>query len=270
MHTAETISVARRLEKLSSAPVDLLEVGPFDVRDCQRVLKRYLKDAAGPLTFNLTGGTKTMLLAAYMVAVNQRSLIVYLQTQDAVSRLYSYRVRESGLIETGSRDLPALLTARDYLEAHLPGYAEEGFSKQGERLTSGGEFEKAVHDALVQGQVDEVLAGVRPDAVEKNIDIDLFLRCGNQAGIVEVKLNSAKKAGLDQLATAGGREYLGTFTAKFLVLGNSLGSSLKALAQARGIQVIELPSYAAAGELSSADERKLVETVRKRLGAPVL
>jgi len=266
MHTGDTRLVAERIKRLINTQVDLLEVEPFDVRDCQRVLKRYLKHAPGPVIYNLTGGTKTMLLAAYMVALTNRSSVVYLQTQGATSRLYSYRVGSSGLVEIEARELPALINADDYLKAHLPGFTLDGFSREGKSLTSGGLFEKAVHDALLRGRIDEVLPGVKPDGVAKNIDIDLFVRCGNQAGIAEIKLNKAGKAGLDQLATAGGREYLGIYTAKFLIVGNIIGDGLKELAQARGIKIIELPSYAINKQLSLVDEKVLTESVRGKLG----
>ena len=266
MHTDSTHAVAQRLERLIDAPVDCVEVKPYDVRDCQQKLKRYLQKVSGPVTYNLTGGTKTMLLAAYTVAVSNRSAVVYLQTQGSRSRLYSYRISSSGLIESDVRELPVLISADDYLRAHVSNYACTGFSQDSGKLTTGGLFEKAVADALT-GQVDEVLIGVHPDEVAGNIDIDFVIRCGNQVGIAEAKANKASKDGLDQLAMAGGREYLGTYTSKFLIVGNTIGPSLKQLAEARGIQVIELPSYAATGIVAPAEARQLVDAVRKRLGA---
>jgi hypothetical protein len=86
-------------------------------------------------------------------------------------------------------------------------------------------------------------------------------------GIAEAKANKASKEGLDQLTMAGGREYLGTYTSKFLIVGNTMGLGLKQLAEARGIQTIELPSYAATGVIAPNEARQLVETVRKWLGA---
>jgi hypothetical protein len=207
-----------------------------------------------------------MLLAAYTVAVSNRSGVVYLQTQGSLSRLYMYRVSSSGLIESEVRELPALIDTDDYLRAHLPDYGCAGFSQKDGKLTDGGLFEKAVAEALA-GQVDEILAGVHPGEVAGNIDIDFVIRCGNQVGIAEAKANKASKEGLDQLAMAGGREYLGTYTRKFLVIGNVMGSSLRQLAEARGIHVVELPTYAATGVIALADARRLVEIVRKQLGA---
>lgn len=266
MHTTETYVVAQRLERLVDVPVDLLQTKPYDVRDCQQKLKRYLSKVGGPITYNLTGGTKPMLLAAYTLAVSAHSAVVYLQTQGNISRLYSYRISSSGLSETGSHDLGTLISTDDYLRAHLSDYSIAGFSQTGGRLTVGGQFEKALADALV-GQIDDVLPGVHPAGVADNIDIDLVVRCGNQVGIVEAKSNKASKEGLDQLMMAGGREYLGIYTAKFLAVGNTIGPSLKQLAKARGITVLELPSYATSGALGREDAKLLIDTVRSRLGA---
>jgi hypothetical protein len=268
MFTEDSRQVAERLQRLIAVPVDDVLVKPFDVRDCQQKLKRYLQKISGPVTYNLTGGTKTMLLAAYTVAVSNRSAVVYLQTQGSRSRLYSYRISSSGLIESEARELPVLLEAADYLRAHVLDYTCTGFSQKDGKLTDGGLFEKAVAEALT-GQVDEVLAGVHPAGVAGNIDIDFVIRCGNQVGIAEAKAHQARKEGLDQLTMAGGREYLGTYTSKFFVIGNTMGSSLKQLAEARGIQVIELPGYAASGVMAATEAKLLVETVRKRLGAKI-
>jgi hypothetical protein len=268
MFTDDTRRVAERLKRLIEVPVDEVPVKPFDVRDCQQKLKRYLQTAKGPVTYNLTGGTKTMLLAAYTVAVSNRSAVVYLQTQGSRSRLYMYRISSSGLSESEARELPVLINAEDYLRVHLPAYTCTGFSQKDGQLTDGGLFEQAVAEVLTD-QVDEVLAGVRPDEVAGNIDIDFVMRCGNQVGIAEAKSNKAHKDGLDQLTMAGGREYLGTYTSKFLIVGNTVGPSLKQLAGARGIQTIELPSYTATGVIASSEARHMVEIVRKQLGAKV-
>ncbi len=260
IHTVDTLSVAKRVRRLLDMVVDFVRVEPFDVRDCQRKIKQYLKRVRGTAVYNLTGGTKTMLLAAFMSALHRKERVLYLQTHGSVSRLYHYRYSSSGLIETKTEDLPALITADDYLRAHLPGYKAVGFSRGEKR---GREFEEAVYQAL-KGNADEILIGVKPGGVADNIDVDLFIRCGNQAGIAELKLSKGNKDGIDQLSTAGGQAYLGIYTQKFLIVGREVTAGIKQLAQARGISVIELPSYAN-GQLSYADRRKLVVTVQAKL-----
>ena len=143
---------------------------------------------------------------------------------------------------------------------YLGDYQITGFAK-----TREGAFEKAVHDVL-QTHVDEVLAGVKKGGA---LDIDLVIRCGNRVGIAEVKTGekARKKVGIDQLNTAGGREFLGTYTKKFLIVDMPWDtlSNLRELAQARDITVIEVPSYGMTGAISNTDQRTLARTVQQVL-----
>ena len=121
----------------------------------------------------------------------------------------------------------------------------------------------AVYDALAP-HVDEVMAGVRPSGVAKQIEIDLVVRQGNNVGIIEAK-TGIKKAGIDQLDTAGNPHYLGDFLAKMLVTGRYLPRAHKALATAQEIRVIELPGYSDRAGLPSQDKQRLVQTVQQAL-----
>jgi hypothetical protein len=114
--------------------------------------------------------------------------------------------------------------------------------------------------------VDEIKVGVRPEGVADQIEIDLVVRCGNQLGIVEAKMG-ASKAGIDQLSTAGGARYLGTYTARFLVVGRRLYSQHKTLAQARNVIVIEMPGYTDGRALGRDEADRLRRTIRTGLGA---
>ncbi|MBE7557389.1 MAG: hypothetical protein HS126_40645 [Anaerolineales bacterium] len=103
------------------------------------------------------------------------------------------------------------------------------------------------------------------------MDIDLVVRIGNQVGIIEAKTGGKgrKKEGIDQLNTAGGRAYLGTYTKKFLIVDSSweILSNLSDLAKVRDIVVIELPSYGETKQLADADRERLIQTIRTNLGA---
>ena len=165
-------------------------------------------------------------------------------------------------------EIPPVITAAEYLRAHLPGFIEEGFSrdKQG-ALTEGGYFEKAVYSAL-KSRFDEVLAGVRPQGVGDQIEIDLVIRCGNQVGIAEVKLGGGEspKRGLDQLKMAGEPTYLGTYTIQFLIVAQPrLQKDLAILARQRNIEFIPLPNYRAGLPLIKADAERLANTIHKNL-----
>ena len=131
----------------------------------------------------------------------------------------------------------------------------------------GGLFEQAVFRAL-QPQVDEMLAGVRPEGVADQIEMDLVLRVGNQVGVAEVKLGGRAerpKQGIDQLSTAASREYLGTYTAKFLITANPLARSVLQLAREKQVTVVTLTGYRPGDPLSPAEQQRLVQAVRQRL-----
>jgi len=266
--TRDTKAVAGRLAGLVPS-AETLVVPPYDVG---RALTQMKQAAAleGELIVNLTGGTKLMALAAYSLAAERRCDFVYLDSQQRRSLLYRYRFDSPTPSQATVTELDTLINLDDYLRAHLPGYSAEGFSKEKNgQLTDGGRFEKAVHDALDRRGF-EVLAGVRPQGVEEQIEIDLVVRVGNQVGIAEIKLgdaqNKANKEALDQLTTAGSREYLGTYTARFLITARPIhANGIRALAQAMGIAIIELGDYNGGLTLSLASAERLAESVRARL-----
>jgi hypothetical protein len=237
-------------------------VSAFDIVQIRTQLGKSLADQGwrGPQTiFNLTGGTKTMAFAAYELAVRLGSDFIYLQSEGGRSLIYRYvTVGGAPVLEGEPQEVPPLLTIDDYLRVHVETYVVEGYAKG-----DGGLFEKAVHDAL-QPCVDEICAGVRFSAT---VEVDLIVRCGNQLGIIEAKMGKPSKEGIGQLTTAGGREYLGTYTRRLLIVGRSWAGvdDLKDLAAARDITLIELPSYQQTGSLSQSDVQVLQEKVRKAL-----
>ena len=263
-----TEHVAKRLMKLIPQSSALI-VSPYEFDSTFEKLQDITKDKSD-LIFNLTGGTKMMALAAFGLAASQpNSRFIYLQSEGHTSLLFSYRFEAGSPIfekkerlETQQGDAP-LITIADYLKAHLPGFRLEDFSAD-----EGGDFEKRIYSALKDEF--EVLTGVRPEGVADQIEIDLVIRCGNQVAIAEIKLGDARgegpKKGLDQLAMAGRREYLGTYTTKFLITGRQLSQSsrkqIHTLAQDANINIIE-PS----GKFwdNRRDTKRLVQTVKEKL-----
>lgn len=218
--------------------------------------------------FNLTGGTKMMAFGAYHLAHEQKSDLVYLEEwdnrPDVVNR-YHFQHGVAKLSE--QHTIPPVITIADYLNIHLPGFDITGFSGDDHRrLTSGGLFEKTIHDALAES-VDEVLAGVRPKGVGDQIEIDLVARCGNRVGIIEAK-TGVKKQGIDQLDTAGGHHYLGEHIVKILVTGGRLSRAYHTLAAAQRIRIIELPDYRERYGLSDRDKQHLTRTIQEALTCP--
>jgi hypothetical protein len=241
---------------------------PYDIERIRADLSERLAGegwSAGDLVFNLTGGTKPMSFAAYLVASGLRASFVYLQTEGKQSRLYHYAFDTSGApCPPEWKPLPVLLDIDTYLRVFVKAYQVTGYAN----AEDGGLFERAIHEALMPPVVDEILVGVK---LLGAVDVDFVVRCGNQIGIIEAKTGKGVKKGIDQLNTAGGQRYLGTYTEKVLVSDqhwDRTRSNLRELAEARRVEVIELPSFAATGELSAEDKASLANQVRARLGRP--
>lgn len=267
VYTRRSQPVAKRLKGLISKDTNtiLCQVDAYDFEDALEKLGNKI-GSKSDLLFNLTGGTKMMALAAFAYASKNEHPFVYLKSQDHESLLFRYQFADGLPVFEKKEQIPPLITAADYLNAHLPGFNEEGFScDDNGGLTDGGLFEEAVYNALKQ-EFDEVLAGVCPRGVADQIEIDLVIRSGNQVGIVEVKVGGkGPKTGLDQLQMAGGREYLGTYTTKFLITASKKDKPIRTLAQQRNIFIIEIDGYRRGRRLSRSDASRLVRTVKEKL-----
>jgi hypothetical protein len=267
VHTAETEKVAKRLQPMI-APSKCLKVDPYKLTATSNKIEEVLTNKE-KIIVNLTGGTKLMTIAAFALLEGTKGEFVYLQTESSKPVLKRYCSNE-GVWELVKEDvLPELITAKDYLDAHLPGFRSEGFSKDDRgQLNIGGKFEKAVCDVLVKAGF-EVLAGIRPNGVGDQIEIDLVIRSANRVGIAEIKLGDkqgeAPKKGIDQLSTAGGREYLGTYTNKFLILARPLNKALRELATIQKVTVIDGINYLEDKPLSTRDTDNLIRTIKTRL-----
>lgn len=271
VHTEKSRDVANRLAGLIPKS-DTISIQPYAFESSIEKLKTKVVDDV-ELVFNLTGGTKMMALAAFALVAQTNSQFVYFQSEGHRSRLSRYNLSQGVTQVVGQEEIPELISATDYLNAHLPGFDETGFhhEKSGE-LSDGGKFEKTVFN-LLKGNANpefEILSGVRPQGVADQIEIDLVIRCGNHVGIAEVKLGDKEekkpKQGLDQLAMAGRREYLGTYTTKFLITGRPLRhSKIKTLAQDAGIHIIDLSSDGLYRPLARRDKTRLLQTVTEKL-----
>lgn len=262
VHSEKTGTQARCVGALlgGNIRVDYLVGDPYDIEATRAILQEYTARygwAGTEVTFNLTGGTKSMALAAFQVAQECRAEFLYLQTEGRRSRAYRYGFDDGGSVRLlESRVLPSLVDLVTYIRAHVGGYQERGPSSP-----PGGTFERAVADAL-KPWMDEILVGVK---IGGALDLDLVVRCENQVGVVEAKAGKIKKEGIDQLNTAAGREYLGTYTQKILVQDrpwDHTTSSLLELARARNIEVVSVPSFAKTGQISTKDAEEMGRKVR--------
>lgn len=264
--TARSRPVAERLQRLLPH-AGIEETEPYELATILAQLGE-VAPATQPMVVNLTGGTKMMMLGAFALAMQRGWEFVYLESERLPATLYRYTFASGTLRRKEKTPLPPLITAADYLHAHLPGFRSEGFSRDRTgALADGGRVEQAVYDALTP-HVDEVLAGVRPEGVADQIEMDLVIRIGNQVGVAEVKLGGGEerpKQGIDQLSTATSREYLGIYTARFLITANPLAASILRLAKEKQVNVITLRSYRLGAALTPDDQQRVVQAVRRIL-----
>jgi len=272
VHTERTQAAAERIERLLSGASEAVpcQVSAYEIQPTVQALQRLIEGrgwGTAELLFNLTGGTKAMALAAYLVAAQYHAPFLYLQSEGKRTRLYQYEFDADGRPRVSADHLlPGVITIDDYLRAYVNDYQIVGFSRE----EGGGLFEQAIHEA-VEPAVDEIVAGVR---LLGALEVDLVVRCENQVGIIEAKTGTKarRKECIDQLNTAGGQRYLGTYTAKMLALDqvwDQSRSNLRELAQERRIEVIELPSFNVSRTLSPEEAQFLRGAVCRQLGREV-
>lgn len=211
---------------------------PVDPYDLERAAAQ-IGDLCTPQTIvNLTGGTKTMALAAYEVARSRQLPFVYLQSEGAAAVLQHYKFENSRPVQISRQQLGSLITIGDYLLVHgLRPIIEKGAQNA---------QETGLRDWL-SGQVDEL----RSNLVFEAFEVDLILRRGSLVAVLEAKMKVKNdRSGIDQLNTITGRDYLGTYTGKILAVSKALGPQLSRLAEARHIQVVVV-----AGEIDSRYDR---------------
>lgn len=268
VHSTRTEKVAQRLKRLISGDVSLFSIDAYNIGEGAMRLRTLITDKRWPVedvVINLTGGTKPMSLGAFKVALDLGTRAIYFKTEREAT-LYFYDFShgfepvQSILLET----LPPVLDLRTFMRAFRD--ADPHVAGECCKTEPGRSFEKAVYEVL-QGVVDEVLIGVKLDNV---VDIDFLVRTGNEVALIECKTGSnGLKTAVDQINTAAGHDYLGTYTGKILVsnVDWQKNSNLKALASQRRIDVVELPDYIArTAHLSSDSTKVLVQALEKKLG----
>jgi len=268
VHTGRTENVARRLQRLlQPIEVHLLPTDPYDVQRIQEDLSNFLaqRAAGAEFEFNLTGGTKTMMVAAYEIARKYNAPFLYLQSEGKRSILYRYRFDNGEPRYEGKESLPSVITIDDYLKAHLDNYPIDAPKRLKDDL--GKAFEEEIARAL-EGTVDEVKVGI---PLAGALEVDLVVRKENQVGVIQAKTGkkAGSKEGLDQLNSVCEQRYLGTYTHKILVVNqkwDQTRSNLRELAQAWRITVIELPSFNEQHpHLSEEDRQRLRQEVLRVL-----
>lgn len=260
--------VAERLQNLVEKDTRLDRLlDPYDIRASYEGLKGFIKGNwnSENLVFNLTGGTKTMVLAAYQIAAEIHTPFLYLQSEGKRSRLYRYEFNGGAYSKVSDEFLPALISIDDYVQAYL---GQTPQKREKPRDAFGQAFEESIAQSLREINL-EVKVGVH---LAGALEVDLMVRYENQVGVIQAKTGSAarKKTGLDQLNAACDQRYLGTYTGKMLVINevwDKTRSNLRELAKAWRITVIELPSFTEdSPHLSDKDKQDLQTKVVETLG----
>lgn len=269
--TPATHDISRHLQALVQRDVQVYQTevanphDPFAV--FQTVRKKLDKLGWGPdeVIYDLSDGTKMESFALARLASDAGATVVDTELVHGRYRMRRYQYEDGHPVFREDIALPEdLISIEDYLHAHIPGFETGGAATDDHsRVDIGGRFEETIFQALAP-HLDEVLAGVRPAGVGNQIEIDLVVRRGNRVGIIEAK-TGVRKAGIDQLDTAGNAQYLGAHVVKMLVTGGYLSRAYKMLAAAEQIRVIELPGYRDYSRLPDQEHRLLINSVMQAL-----
>ena len=203
---------------------------------------------------NITGGTKPMSVGALAAAHKTKSQPFYVRSQRQKTEVdfYDFGVGGAPFVQN-TVTISESINIEDYLVAYFG--TEYRFTGIGHG--AGEALERAVHKTL-RSQVDEIQVGWKHESGA--VDVDFIVRCNNQVGIIEAKTGGKAKStdGIKQLAVAGGQRFFGTYTKRFLVIDQvwSTRSNNRALADAIGIVLVELPGFAKSGTGSPGQKRR--------------
>lgn len=260
VHTERTDDIAKRLQGMleqENVGCLLCRADPYDLLAIRDSLQHFIGEhlQGYEIVFNLTGGTKIMSLAAFLVAYQLEAPFVYFRTEGGHSLLYHYQFTGQKDVQLEKQEeIAGSITLHDYLRAQVGEYTTE---------SPRNEFERQVYQALQVIPDLEILTSVRPQGLEA-LEVDFVVRLGNQVGVIEAKTKGAK-SGIDQIQAVAEQRHLGTYVAKFLVSGHSVDRNNKNLAKAYNIEVIEVLSYGSTGNLSKKDQGALQQRILERL-----
>lgn len=229
---------------------------PYHIEDIVAVIGDEVDGSNSSCLLNLTGGTKPMAIAGFEICREKNIPFCYLQSEGKHNLLFFYSWNGDNLEANDVREMrDGLITIDDYLKTQLGDYHQYKFANN---------FEKSAYETL-KPHVTEITYAIKKGG---SLEIDLIFRCGNRVGIAELKTgkSATEKEGIDQLNAACAREYLGTYTKKFLIIDRKYPPNNKELARAWNINVIELMESKDKGYVVDADKEKLVRAVTGVLG----
>jgi hypothetical protein len=262
VYTERTKGVYERLVAMLKQETKVygLETSAYDVVAIVKALDTKLEEqdlVNQTLIYNLTGGTKTMVLAAYQVAQRRKASMFYLQSEGKRNRIYYYTWANQQLQAPANELLPECVNLKDILDLHL-GIGK--WKENGPSNNEGGRFQAAVAEIL-RSQGYEIMVGI--STMTEQIDIDVAIRFENQFGIIEAKAGDEgrKLHGIKQLSTAAQPQILGTYTKKFYAITVPASESHRALRDAANIRIISLQNYVGTDTLSPSDAKELITVI---------
>lgn len=251
------------VETLKSKNINVTakEISPYQLESIVGKIEKHIKENkhfnSDATIFNLTGGTKLMFLGSFLVCQKYKIPFCYLQSDGGRNILYFYLWKGETPVLRKHIQLEGIIVLDEYIRFHVGDYRCK------DKHT---DYEFLVYNCL-KNEVDEIKINI---CLEKALEVDLIFRIGNQVGIAEIKTgNKARgKEGIDQLNTAGAREYLGIYTKRFLIVDREYPDNNKDLAVARNVIVIELKNSPVDQKIISIDEKDrqlLVQTILKEM-----
>ena len=237
-------------------------IEPYDVikniESITTLVEANLNVGKNKMAFNLTGGTKLMVLPGFHVCQKYNIPFCYLQSEGGINFLYTYSWEQGQPTLQTREPLSDVITLEEYIKIHIGNKytTRENMDK----------YERLVLNCL-KDKVDEIMNNV---CLGKSLEVDLIFRVGNQVGIAEIKTKNKalKKEGIDHLSNVGGREYFGTYTKKFYIIDREYPENNMELAETRGVVVIELINSENTKDLLDLDDRDkkyLIDTVLKQM-----
>lgn len=262
LYSDTTEKTAKRLERLVQVKKKI-KTDPYDI---DQILHETISllESDNKLVFNITGGTKIMSAALFKIASEKKADFVYLQSEGNQSLLFTYTFQDRNIV-VSKEYLPELIDIDTYLKAHINDYYIDN------RKTSGSDFENSVANVLHENDF-EILQNVRPKGEGNQLEIDLVLRVKgtNNVAIAEIKTGDEReegpKKGIEQLALAGQREYLGIYTKRFLITQRKLTLQIKELAIAHGIIIIDDLKYDyRSKKIADESKKNIIHRIKEKL-----